>query len=162
MKTLTVLRFTVTALILLISTNKLSAQTLVYKPMDIKLYHTIAHMDSVMFEAFNKHDAEAIMKTFAPNLEFYHDKGGLSDYKGTIQGFVNLFKNNENTGLRRVLVPGSLEVYPIPGFGAIEIATHQFIHTENGKEETGTMKFIQTWQYSNAEWKVTRVVSIGH
>jgi len=162
MKPFTILRFVVAALVLLVSANNLKAQNFVYKPLDIKLYHTIAHMDSVMFDAFNKHDADAIMKTFAPNLEFYHDKGGLSDYNGTMQGFKNLFKNNETSGLRRVLVPGSLEVYPIPGFGAIEIATHQFIHTENGKEEIGTMKFIHTWQYSNGEWKVTRVVSVGH
>ncbi len=162
MKSFSILRFTVTVLVLLVSANNLKAQTFVYKPKDIKLYNIIAHEDSVMFDAFNSHNLEVLKKNFAKNVEFYNDGGGVSDYDTTIKNFEAMFKRNEITGLRRELVAGSLEVYPVPGFGAIEVGTHQFIHTENGKEEIGTMKFIQIWQYSKGEWKATRVVSIGH
>jgi len=99
---------------------------------------------------------------FATNVEFYNDGGGVSDYATTMKNFKEMFLRNKNTGLRRELLPETLEVYPVPGFGAIEIGTHRFFHTENGKQEVGTMRFIQTWQLKDNEWKVTRVISIGH
>ena len=66
------------------------------------------------------------------DLEFYHDKGGLTNYEHTISFMKEVAKNNN--GLRRDLVKGSLEVYPIPGYGAMEIGVHTFCHLENGKQ----------------------------
>ena len=60
------------------------------------------------------------MRFFSEDLEFYHDKGGLADYAETAHGFHRLFDANKQSGMRRDLVPGSMEVYPVPGFGAIE------------------------------------------
>lgn len=51
------------------------------KLSDDKLYKEIAIMDSVMFDAFNAQDLNKLKATFSEDLEFYHDKGGLSDYK---------------------------------------------------------------------------------
>lgn len=133
-----------------------------YQPKDTKLYATILHMDSVMFDAFNDHDIKVLKSVFADNLEFYNDGGGMTDYKTTIANFEAMFGRNKETGLKRELVKGSLEVYPVPGAGAIEIGTHCFIHTENGKEEIGIMKFVHIWQYKDGLWKATRVISLGH
>ncbi|SJZ36309.1 nuclear transport factor 2 family protein [Sediminibacterium ginsengisoli] len=127
-----------------------------------ELYKTIAHMDSVMFDAFNRQDLETLKLVFASNLEFYNDGGGLSGYEETISNFKKMFEANKTSGLRRELLPGTLEVYPVPGFGAIEVGKHKFIHTENGKEEVGLLKFIQTWRYENGKWQATRVISLGH
>jgi hypothetical protein len=138
------------------------AQTVDPKRKDSELYNTIAHMDTVMFDAFNSHNIEVLKKVFAENLEFYHDRGGLSDYKTTMENFKSVFEMNKGSALRRELVKGSLEVYPIPGFGAVEIGMHKFIHMENGKEEIATFKFIHTWQYKDNTWKATRVISVGH
>jgi len=124
------------------------------------LYQTIFHMDSVMFNAFNTHDLEVIKKVFAPNVEFYHDRGGLQNYDKVISGFKGIFAATPD--LHRELVPGSLEVYPIPGFGAIEIGTHRFIHVENGQTQIGVYQFIHTWQLKDGQWTVTRVISVGH
>jgi len=124
------------------------------------LYREIAHMDSVLFTAFNTRDIEKFKLLFAKDLEFYHDKGGLTNYDYTIN-FMNEVKRNNN-GLRRDLVKGSLEVYPIPGYGAMEIGQHTFCHLENGKKDCGTFKFVHIWQKQNGEWKITRVVSYGH
>lgn len=132
------------------------------KPKNEQLYRTIAHMDSLMFDAFNHQNMEVLQTVFAANVEFYNDGGGISDYQTTISNFKAMFARNKTSGLRRELVPGTLEVYPVPGFGAIELGTHRFIHTENGKEEIGTMKFIQTWQFKDGKWQATRVISIGH
>ena len=124
------------------------------------LYKEIAHMDSVVFHAFNTRDIEKFKSLFNEDLEFYHDKGGLTNYEHTINFMKETAKNN--TGLRRDLVKGSLEVYPIPGYGAMEIGTHTFCHLENGKQNCGTFKFVHIWQKKNGEWKITRVVSYDH
>lgn len=124
------------------------------------LYQTIFHMDSVMFNAFNTHDLETMKKVFAPNVEFYHDRGGLQNYDKVISSFKEVFASTP--GLHRELVPGSLEVYPVPGFGAIEMGTHRFIHTENGQTQIGLYQFIHTWQFKDGQWTVTRVISVGH
>ena len=84
-----------------------------------------------MFAAFNDHDIPKLMGYFTPALEFYHDKGGLAGYAQTQQGFTQVSKQSPD--IRRELVLGSLEVYPVPGYGAIEVGTHRFCHRENGK-----------------------------
>ena len=125
-----------------------------------KLYAQIQQMDSVLFNAFNSRDTATFKKLFTGDLEFYHDKGGLTDYAYTIQSLKNAASRND--GLRRELVQGSLEVYPIPGYGAMEIGAHTFCHQENGKQDCGTFKFVHIWKQIGTEWKITRVVSYGH
>ena len=139
-----------------------AGQTPAPTPKDRQLYDTILHMDGVMFDAFNRCDLDTLKTVFAENVEFYNDGGGLGDYQTTMNNFKTMFERNATTGLRRELVKESLEVYPMPGFGAVETGTHRFIHTENGKEEVGTMKFIQVWQFKEGQWKATRVISLGH
>ncbi len=76
-------------------------------------------MDSAIFDAFNAHDAERLMAMFTDDLEFYHDTGGLTDYRQSQENFKKLFAGTPD--IRRDLVKGSLEVYPIKDHGAIEI-----------------------------------------
>jgi len=77
---------------------------------------------------------------------------------------INFMKEvaKNNNGLRRELVKGSLEIYPIPGYGAMEIGEHKFCHLENGKQDCGTFKFVHIWEKKNGEWKISRVVSYDH
>ncbi len=131
-------------------------------PVSVELYNEIAHMDSVMFDAFNTHDLEKLKTTFSENLEFYHDKGGLSGYEQTMNNFKSLFEKNQHTGLRRDLVKGSLEVYPIKDYGAVETCLHRFCHVEDGKDDCGVFKNVMIWQNQNGAWKVTRVISYDH
>ena len=133
-----------------------------YKPVSQELYNEIAHMDSVMFNAFNEHNLEKLQTSFSTDLEFYHDRGGLGDYKQSMENFKTLFENNTSTGLRRDMVPGSLEVYPIKDYGAVEICAHRFCHKENGKDDCGVFKNIMLWQKKDGQWKVTRVISYDH
>ena len=131
-----------------------------YSPVSKELYDTILHMDSVLFNAFNAHDIEKIKLLFDEDLEFYHDQGGLSFY----QENINASKNNfaKNNGLNRKLIPGSMEVYPIKDYGAVQTGMHRFCHTENGKEDCGTFKFIHLWTRKDSTWKITRVISYDH
>ena len=130
------------------------------QPAPTPLYKEIAALDTAMFDAFNAHDAEKLESYFDEGLEFYHDLGGLSTRAQSMKGLKGMF--DQNNGIRRDLVPGSLEVYPIRDYGAIEIGAHRFCHVENGKDDCGTFKFVQIWQKQPRGWKVTRVVSYGH
>lgn len=124
------------------------------------LYQQIARLDADMFAAFNAHDIPRLMGFFSADLEFYHDKGGLAGYAQTQQGFAQMSKQSPD--IHRDLVPGSLEVYPVPGYGAIEVGAHRFCHRENGKLDCGTFKFTMLWRQQGQAWHVTRVVSYGH
>ena len=124
------------------------------------LYKEIAHMDSVLFNAFNTRDIELFKTLFTEDLEFYHDKGGLTNYEYTINSLKRTAVLNNH--LKRELVKGSLEVYPVPGYGAMQIGAHTFCHLENGKNDCGTFKFVHIWQKKNGQWKITRVISYDH
>lgn len=139
-----------------------NAGTANFVPASKALYAEIRLQDSLMFAAFNAHDSRKLMEHFTADLEFYHDKGGLSDFTQTGQGFAQLFSQNETTGLRRELVPGSLEVYPIGEYGAVETCLHRFCHEENGKQDCGTFKNVMIWKKSPDGWKVSRVISYDH
>ena len=124
------------------------------------LYQQVAKLDAEMFAAFNAHDVDKLISYFAPNLEFFHDKGGLSDFNQTKAGFTRLFARSPD--ISRTLVPGSLEVFPVKGYGAMHIATQRFCHVENDRNNFGNFKFVMVWQQQADIWKITRVVSYDH
>ena len=132
-----------------------------YVPVSKALYDTIAHMDSIVFNAANSQDLKTMATLFTDDLEFYHDASGLAGYEKTMKDFQNLFTNHKDT--RRALVAGSMEVYPIKDYGAIQTGLHQFCHLENGVlKDCGTFKFLHIWKRTATGWKISRVVSYNH
>ncbi len=125
-----------------------------------RLRDEIAAADAEFFRAFNVCDLDRIGAVFAPDLEFFHDTGGLTGYAETM---ANTRANCERRlGLVRTLVEGSLEVHPIADYGAIELGRHTFCHVENGRNDCGTFGFVTIWKRSGDDWKIARVVSYGH
>ena len=133
-----------------------------YTPVSQELFDELARMDSIVFTAVNTGDYETIAGIFTKDLEFFHDKAGLSNYAQNMEATRNLLNNPEK--VRRELVPGSLEVYEIPGYGAIQLGEHRFYQTPPGKPERlgGTFKFLHIWKKVEGEWKISRVVSYDH
>ena len=125
-----------------------------------ELYAEIAQLDKLLFDAFNSQNLAKLRTLFAPDLEFYQDNEGLGSYSQTLKDFEQMFK--QPSKIRRELIAGSLEVYPIRDYGAIQIGAHKFCHDEQGKEECGVFKFVHIWQKQKGEWKVTRVISYNH
>ena len=124
------------------------------------LQEEISRMDRTLSEAFNAHDLDRLMSLFSEDLEFYHDTGGLEAHAEVTEGFKALFARND--GIRRELVPGSLRIYPVKGYGAIEVGSHRFCHDEHGRPDCGTFEFVHIWKKQDAQWRITRVVSYGH
>ncbi len=126
------------------------------------LYYQIQALDSAFFDAFNRRQLDEVMSYFSPELEFYHDKGGMDNYEQTRTKSKQLFERNTESGFRRDMEPGTLEVYPVPGSGAIQINRHRFCHIENNKMDCGSFKNIMVWKKEGDRWLITRVISVDH
>ncbi|OIR08317.1 hypothetical protein GALL_94850 [mine drainage metagenome] len=116
-------------------------------------------MDSIYFTAYNNCDMQTQESLFSDSIEFYHDKGGLSTSKKDI---LDAIKKNICGKVTRELIKGSIEVYPINGFGAVEMGLHRFHNNrepESNQPKEGS-KFIIIWHNKNSKWEITRVISL--
>lgn len=123
------------------------------------LFKTIQDLDAKLFEAYNHCDLATLGAMVSDDLEFYHDKTGLSVGKDP---FLAAIRQNICGKVERSLVLGSLEVYPLNGYGAVEIGVHRFLHPGHPEDTPGEAKFIILWQHQNGSWKVTRTISYDH
>jgi Domain of unknown function (DUF4440) len=129
-----------------------------YTPDSKALYDSIVHMDSVLFDAYNVCDTITMASCFSEDIEFYHDKGGLMTNKDSIMAATKKYVCGKVT---RVLIAGSIEVYPIANFGAIEMGQHYFINNQEPKSAHHAIgKFVHTWKKENGQWRLTRVISL--
>ncbi len=138
------------------------AQTITDSTPGNSLFNTIRTMDSIFFKAFNDCDTATSKTLFTTDLEFYHDAGGFTNYDENLNSIR--YRCNSKAKVRRELVEGSLEVYPIAKYGAIQIGRHKFYYTEPGKMEKldGTFRFLHIWVYKDKQWKISRVISYDH
>ena len=140
--------------------KKNSPDQYIYKPDDKLLYDTIVSLDSIFFNYYNTCNVNLAKYAafYSDSLEFYHDKGGFDPSKENI---VRRTKENICGKITRELVPGSIEVYPIKDYGAVEMGLHKFHnHTEKEVTPPHASKFVIVWQHKNNEWKITRVISL--
>lgn len=122
------------------------------------LYQTVVGLDKALFDAYNHCDLDRIASLVAEDLEFYHDKTGLAVGR---EPFVEAIKNNICGKVHRELVAGSLEVYPLKDYGAVEVGVHRFTHP-NDPGELGQAKFVTLWHHVGGYWQVSRAVSFDH
>ena len=127
-----------------------------------EVYKEIFKVDSAMFYAFNNCDSVEYKKYLADDLEFYHDLGGLHFLAEEMQSVKEMCDRNSH--IRRELIKGTLEVYKLGDFGAVEIGVHRIYHTNKGETEhiSGDYKFIHVWQKKDGVWKLKRIISYGH
>ena len=123
------------------------------------LFQTIQSLDTQLFDAYNHCDLTTLGAMMSDDLEFYHDQTGLSVGKAP---FIAAIKQNICGKVERTLVPGSLEVYPLKGYGAVEIGVHRFHHPAQPQDGMGEAKFVTLWQNKDGTWKVTRAISYNH
>ncbi len=125
------------------------------------LFDEILRMDSLLFRGFNEREIKPMEEIFDKNLEFFHDKSGVTNYEQNIAIFKTNFAK-PNWGVKRRLLKESMEVYPIPNYGAMQIGKHEFCNTENGVTGCSILKFAQVWQLRDGKWTVTRILSYDH
>jgi len=125
-----------------------------------ELNKAVASLDAALFDSYNRCDLEKFTSFFADDVEFYHDQGGVTLGKEKLTESV---KTNICGKVTRELIPGTLQVYPMKGYGAVEMGAHRFHHPgHDDTEGVGEGKFIHLWQYKDGAWKITRVISYDH
>ncbi|WP_430410561.1 nuclear transport factor 2 family protein [Kordia sp.] len=143
-----------------ISVRTKSKRTIVakekYTPVDQDLYTTIVALDKRFFDAYNTCDLKIQDELISEDLEFFHDKGGLSTSKTQI---MEAMKNNICGKVTRTLIDGTIEVYPIPGYGAVQMGEHKFYNNQEPNAKSIPSKFITIWKNDNGTWQMTRIVS---
>jgi hypothetical protein len=129
---------------------------------DAPVYKEIMRQDSILFTAFNLRDFATFQSMFSPDLEFYQDRTGFTGYAWNMENFKKHFVDSA-LFTRRELVEGSLEVYPLAGYGAVEIGVHRFYGLSGGQEKLeATAKFVALWQQKGDRWQITREISYDH
>jgi hypothetical protein len=139
-----------------------SAQTV--PPLDkiqnqADLTKAITALDAALFDAYNKCDLEKFASLIDENVEFYHDQGGVTLGRAALTESV---KKNICGTTTRELVPGTLQIYYMKGYGAVEMGVHRFQHPGHPEIGVGEGKFVHLWQYKDGAWKITRVISYDH
>ena len=128
------------------------------------LLWTAPSSDSSFFAAYNNCELAKIESFFTEDVEFYHEKRGLIiTRKSVMEAIAKNLCGDKNNKVRRELVKGSLQVFPIDNYGAVEMGEHRFYLTQAGQKEKldGIGKFVNLWQKKDGEWKMSRVVSYG-
>ena len=123
-----------------------------------EFYNKIVCLDSLFFDAYNHCNIVVMDSLMSEDLEFYHDKGGFSNSK---KETMNAVRKNICGKVTREVLKGSIEVYQINDYGAVEIGFHGFHN--NQEKEPDTMhfsKFVHIWRFSNNRWQITRVISL--
>jgi hypothetical protein len=121
------------------------------------LYKEIVRLDSILFDAYNNCDIAKQAELYSDSIEFYHDKGGLNTSKEDI---LESIKKNVCGKVTRELVPGSIEVSPIPGYGAVELGMHMFHNNEEKDQVPHPSRFVIIWKKTNEKWIITRIISL--
>lgn len=138
-------------------------------PDQPELTTIIAARDIALFTTmFDRCDPAALADLVTDDLEFYHDKGGLT---ATRTAFVDGYaksceaaKAPDAYRSRRELTPGTMRVYAIPGVGAVEEGSHVFYERQgDGPEQlVGRARFSVLWRLEGDQWRLARAFSIDH
>lgn len=128
-----------------------------YVPVDQELYETIVSLDKKLFDAYNSCDMDTQTALYSEDLEFFHDEGGLSTSKEKV---LIAIKNNICNKTTRTLIKGSIEVYPIKDYGAVEIGYQTFNDKKTPEIKSRASRFILIWKKTEENWTVTKVISL--
>lgn len=155
-------KYFLSILVAIYFTNQTKAQD---KTSFNDLEETILKLDTGFWKAYNTCDLDNFKTFLTDDLEFYHDKGGLTTTSSKLLDQVaNGLCGDENTRLRREAVNGSVKVYPLNNYGAIITGEHVFYLKETGKDEKQIekAKFTHVWKLENEQWRMSRVLSYDH
>jgi hypothetical protein len=118
--------------------------------------------DRQLFDAYNTCNIVQFGRSLSADLEFYHDTTGVTGH----DSIVNSLKQRcaEQTKYYRTLDEQSLQIFPVPGYGAMEIGTHRFYekHPDGSEQLDASPGFANVWRQTPDGWKLTRVLSYGH
>ncbi len=134
------------------------------------LHEAILARDAEFFKTFFEGcDPAKISAMLTADFEMYHDKGGrvatsagsfVADYTRNCEER----KKPDAWRSRRELLPETLSVHPVPGYGAIEDGEHVFYERRGSgpEKKVGRARFTQLWALTADGWRLARVFSYAH
>ena len=139
-------------------------------PQGEALAAALTARDSEFFAlVFDGCDPERLATMLTADFEMYHDRDGV--VARSSEAFVREYGEScsarqapDAWRSRRELVAATLNVHPVPGFGAIEDGEHLFYERRGDGPEhlAGRARFTQLWQLTPEGWRLARVFSYGH
>jgi hypothetical protein len=114
-------------------------------------------------------DVKAMRGFVTDNMEFYHDHEGFAvdngDQWAADYGRYCAERRSDNVRRRRELIPSSLVVSPLPGFGAVASGEHQFFELQPDKswKVFARARFATAWRLGrDGVWRIARDFSYDH
>jgi hypothetical protein len=115
-------------------------------------------LDRLLFDAYNRCDLERFGNLLEDGIEFYHDQGGLMQGRRSV---IDATRSHICGKVRRELVAGSLQTFPLQGIGVVQLGSHRFCEIAAGACG-GIARFVNLWRHENGEWRLARVISYDH
>lgn len=123
--------------------------------------------DQAYWDAYNHADPDKMNAWLAPDVEFYHDRGGKLIGKEALSAANEVMKT-ATVKLRREAVPGSVHFFPLRQgetlYGAFVTGEHRFYARPAGEPEklVGQANFSQLMLLQGKQWRIARVFSYEH
>jgi Domain of unknown function (DUF4440) len=134
-----------------------------------KLFKDVMELDSHLFdEGFNECKLNSMDKYIAPDLEFFHDKGGSQNRAQFFEAVKKNVCSNPNGKPLRTLVPGSSQVFPLENngvlYGAVQMGIHRFDTKGADVAKVGytLAKFTHVWLIRDGHWQLKTSISYDH
>jgi len=130
-----------------------------------ELYRTIAALDQQLFDAFNSCDTAKLGTLLEPGVEFYQDNDNTTYSRDQLEPSFRDRCGPENISkLRRELVPGTLVVYVLKDYGALQMARQNFFIMDHGNKGklAASPNLIHVWRNDHGHWAISRIISYGH
>ncbi|WP_258167594.1 DUF4440 domain-containing protein [Xanthomonas hortorum] len=121
--------------------------------------------DAAFWKAYNACDMQAIAGLLTADVEFYHDKTGLTTSREAV---VDSLRHgpcaDETLRLRREALNNSIAFHPLKGGYAMLSGRHRFYVQERNKAERldGQADFTTVWKFADGRWRMHRVLSYAH
>lgn len=148
---------TLTLVSLFLVTLQSKGQSIYDLPQELKAI--VLEKDSLFWQAYNQCNVNKMISFLTEDLEFYHDKNGLTHGRSNFEKALNQGLCANGPQLRREAIKESVQVFPLKGIGAIISGQHTFYI---GDRPDGLAKFTHIWRFSNGTWKMSRVLSYDH
>jgi hypothetical protein len=153
----------VTALIPFLAAAVLAAQPVVPDPAI-----AVRERDAAFWQAYNACATAAFRDFLTGDVEFYHDRGGVTTGLDALDAALKKNLCGGETRIRRAPVAETIRISILRDgervYGAIVSGEHVFYVTQPGKPEflDGRARFANLWRLSDGAWRMSRILSYDH
>lgn len=121
--------------------------------------------DARYWQAYNACDMHTMGDLLTDDVEFYHDKTGLTTSKEAVLNSLRKGPCADTAmHLRREADDTSIRFHPLAGGFALLSGTHRFYVRRDGTPERldGQAEFTNVWQSIGGHWRMRRILSYAH